>query len=97
MLMHARSRRRTRRHRRNRADSGTAHEVRREYVAAKKDYRRKGTALRLAKGSPKAKAPKRAEYIEARGRYHKLGKTLAKLTKRKPRDAKANGLMRGAR
>lgn len=97
MLMHARSRRRARRSRRNRADSGAAQEVRREYVAAKKDYRRKGAALLRAKGTPKQKAPKRNAYVEARGRYHKLGKELAKITKRKPRDKKAKGMMRGVR
>lgn len=92
MLHHAR---RVRRSRRNRADSQVAHAIRQEYVAAKKDYRRKGTALVRASG--KAKTKKRVEYIEARGRYHKLGKQLAKITKRRPRDAKAERVMRGVR
>jgi hypothetical protein len=68
--------------------------VRREYVAAKKDYRRKGAALLRAKGTPKQKAPKRNAYVEARGRYHRLGKQLAKLTGRKPRGTKEKRAMR---
>jgi len=67
-----------------RASSSHIAEVRREYNAAKREYKSAGKkAMGARSGSPAKK-----KYGAAKREYHQIGKLLGKLTGKKPRKGK---------